>query len=44
MSWRASDEHKDDGKLRTQPMASSGKISMKTTRSLQMNQEMLGSH
>jgi hypothetical protein len=44
MSWHASDEHKDDGKLRTRPMDNSGKISMKTTKSLQRNQEMLGSH
>ena len=44
VSWHTSDEHKDDGKLWHPAMASSGKISIKTTRTLQGNQGMLGLH
>jgi len=44
MSWHACDEHKDDGKLPHLADGSSGKISMKTTRTLLMNQGMVGSH
>jgi hypothetical protein len=40
MNWHASDEHKTMGSFDIQSMGSSGKISMTTTETLSMNQEI----